>query len=48
MAGYFVGIDIGSVTTKAAVVDNNGALLASALVASGVSGRQAAQEVLDK
>jgi (R)-2-hydroxyacyl-CoA dehydratese activating ATPase len=48
MTEYYAGIDIGSVTTKAAVVDENGALLASALVATGVSGRQAAQEVLDK
>lgn len=48
MAGYFAGIDIGSVTTKAAVVDTGGMLVASALVASGVSGRQAAQQVLDQ
>jgi (R)-2-hydroxyacyl-CoA dehydratese activating ATPase len=47
MAEYYAGIDIGSVTTKAAVVDENGALLASALVATAVSGRQAAQVVLD-
>jgi predicted CoA-substrate-specific enzyme activase len=48
MVEYYAGIDIGSVTTKAAIVDASGVLVASALVASGVSGRQAAQQVMDR
>jgi len=44
MTKYFAGIDIGSVTTKAAIIDDGGVMVAGALVATGVSGRQAAQE----
>jgi predicted CoA-substrate-specific enzyme activase len=48
MTEYYAGIDIGSVTTKAAIVDESGVLVASALAATGVSGKAAAQEVLDR
>jgi (R)-2-hydroxyacyl-CoA dehydratese activating ATPase len=48
MTSYFAGIDIGSVTTKAAIVDASGVMVASALVATAISGRQAAQDVLNQ
>jgi predicted CoA-substrate-specific enzyme activase len=48
MSNYFAGIDIGSVTTKAAIVDANSVLVSSALAATGVSGKDASQKVLEK
>jgi predicted CoA-substrate-specific enzyme activase len=44
----YAGIDVGSTTTKAAVVDGGGEMLGRALVPTGISGAGAAGTVLDR
>jgi predicted CoA-substrate-specific enzyme activase len=44
----YVGIDVGSTTTKAVVADGGGEILGSALAPTGVSGSEAARTVLDR
>jgi predicted CoA-substrate-specific enzyme activase len=44
----YAGIDVGSTTTKAVVVDGDGGILGRALAPTGVSGAGAAATVLDR
>ncbi len=48
MNPFFAGIDVGSVTTKAAVVSAEGELLGSAIIPTGVSASKAAGQALDQ
>jgi len=45
---YYAGIDVGSATTKAVVVDGDGGILGRALSPTGVSGAEVAGTVLDR
>ncbi|MGQ9707016.1 MAG: acyl-CoA dehydratase activase [bacterium] len=48
MKKYFVGIDVGSVTTKASVVDGDGSQVGSAIIATGISGIKSADFVFER
>jgi len=48
MNPFFAGIDVGSATTKAAVVSAEGELLGSAIIPTGVSASKAAGQALDQ
>jgi (R)-2-hydroxyacyl-CoA dehydratese activating ATPase len=48
MAGYFAGIDVGSVTTKVVIVSDEGKLLGSATIPTGFSVAKATDQALDQ
>lgn len=43
---YYAGLDIGSTTTKAVIIDQSGLELGKAIVATGISGSDASEEAL--
>jgi predicted CoA-substrate-specific enzyme activase len=48
MTSYFLGVDLGSTTAKAVVVDDTGAILAAATVAMGAVSRKGMQRAVDE
>ena len=47
MSSYFLGVDLGSTTAKAAIVDENAALVASSVVQMGAVSRQGMRRAID-
>lgn len=48
MGQYFVGVDIGSLTTKVVLVDQDGKLAGRATARSGYSGREVAKRLIEE